>query len=101
MIHTRLGKLASNLSRIKSFSSHQTNREVVESLLDERKHFIEWTAAETENSTAGELVELQVLLARWELNWMQIWADTAPRNNVAEQAIQWSNRILALSGLLR
>ena len=99
-IPTRLGNLASNLSRIKSFSSLEMNREVVFSLLDESKYFIEWTAAETEISTAVELVELQVQLARWTLNWMLIWSDTSRRNQVAEQAMQWSNRILVLSGLL-
>ena len=56
----RLGGLAANLSRIKSFASHDTNREAVESLIDESKYFIGWTAAEAEVSTAAELVELQV-----------------------------------------
>jgi hypothetical protein len=56
----RLGGLAANLSRIKSFVSREGNREAVESLIDESKYFIEWTAAEAEVSTAAELVELQV-----------------------------------------
>lgn len=99
-IPTRLGNIASNLSRIKSFSSLDMNREVVESLLDESKYFIEWTAADTEISTAVELVELQVQLSRWTLNWMLIWSDISRRNQIAEQAMQWSNRILVLSGLL-
>ena len=44
----RLGGLAANLARIKSFSDHPDHRDVIESLLDESKFFIEWTAPETE-----------------------------------------------------
>lgn len=54
----RLGGLAANLSRIKSFASHDANREAVESIIDESKYFIEWTAAETDVETAAELVGL-------------------------------------------
>jgi hypothetical protein len=42
----RLGGLAANLRRVKSATSHHENRVAVEGLLDETKHFIEWTAAE-------------------------------------------------------
>ena len=76
----RLGGLAANLSRIKSFASREGNREAVESLIDESKYFIEWTAAEAEVDTAAELVELQVQLARWQRNWARIWP--IPRNVV-------------------
>jgi hypothetical protein len=96
----RLGGLAANLSRIKSFASREGNREAVESLIDESKYFIEWTAAETEVSTAAELVELQVQLARWQRNWARIWADPVRRSQVAEQSSAWSKRVLEMSGLL-
>ena len=52
----QLGGLAANLSRIKSFASHDANREAVESLLEESKFFIEWIAPEAEIDTAAELV---------------------------------------------
>ncbi len=96
----RLGGLAANLSRIKSFATHDANREVIESLLDESKFFIEWTAAEAEIDVAAALVELQIQLARWQRNWASIWANPAQRREVAEQSGNWSNRILKLSGLL-
>jgi len=96
----RLGGLAANLSRIKSFSTHDASREVVESMIDESKFFIEWTAAEAEVTTAAELVELQVQLARWQRNWAAIWADPAQRSKVAEQSGTWSRRVLEMSGLL-
>jgi hypothetical protein len=100
----RLGGLAANLSRIKSFASRDTNREAVESLIGligESKYFIEWTAAEAEIDTAAALVELQMQLARWQHNWPRIWADPAQRRQVAELSAAWSKRVLEMSGLLR
>jgi hypothetical protein len=96
----RMGGLAANLSRINSFVAHDANREVVESIIDESKFFIEWIAAQAEINTAGELVELQIQLARWHWNWPRIWADPVLRNEVALQSKSWSKRILELSGLL-
>jgi hypothetical protein len=96
----RLGGLAANLSRIKSFSANEASREVVESLIDESKMFIEWTAAQTEINTAEKLVELQIQLARWQLQWQTIWPDVLKRNQVAEQSSVWSKQILEMSGLL-
>jgi hypothetical protein len=96
----RLGGLAANLSRIKSFASHDANCDAVESMIDESKYFIEWTAAEVEVDTAAELVELQVQLARWQRNWASVWADPAQRSQVAEQSSAWSKRVLEMSGLL-
>jgi hypothetical protein len=99
-VPVRLGGLAANLSRIKSFAAHEAGREAVEGLIDESKFFIEWTAAQTESQTAAALVELQLLLARWQCNWGRIWADPAQRSQIAEQSSAWSNRVLNMSGLL-
>jgi hypothetical protein len=97
----RLGGLAANLSRVKSFVTHGVSSDVVESLLDESKFFIEWTAAQAEHHAAAELVELQVQLARWQHKWATIWADPVQRKQVAEQASGWSARVLEMSGLLQ
>ena len=97
----RLGGLAANLRRIRSFTQNAANRDAVEGLLDESKHFIEWTAGETEVATAAELIELQVQLARWQRNLSRIWADSEQRLQVGEQSRVWSDRVLELSGLLR
>lgn len=96
----RLGGLAANLRRVQSFSRNDANRDVVESMLDESKHFIEWTAAEADIDKAAELVELQVQLARWQYKWHDIWNDPAQRREMAEQSGRWSDRVLELSGLL-
>lgn len=97
---TRLGGLAANLARIKSFSDHPDHCEAVESLLDESKFFIEWIAADIEVKVAAELVELQIQLATWQRSWANIWVDTLQRMKVAEQAHNWSKRVLEMSGLL-
>jgi len=96
----RLGCLASNLARIKTLSQKATAPNVAVSLVEESKIFIEWTALDADIDTAGELVELQIQLALWQLRWAKIWADPEQRMEVAEQAKIWSDRILERSGLL-
>jgi hypothetical protein len=96
----RLGGLASNLARIKSSVPNPLNHDITISVLDESKHFIEWTAAEADIDTAAELVELQLQLVRWQRTWDTIWSDSVKRQEVAETAKYWSNRVLEMSGLL-
>lgn len=96
----RLGGLAANLARVKSFSTLGQNDILVNSLLDESKYFIEWTAAEAEAEVTAELVQLQIQLARWQRKWPSIWADASQRMAMAETAKRWSERVLDLSGLL-
>ena len=96
----RLGGLAANLSRIKSFANHDANEAVVSSLVKESKYFIEWTANEAELSHTAELVELQIQLAVWERRWSQSWDNLAQREQIASVAATWSERVLEMSGLL-
>jgi len=97
----RLGSLAANLSRIKSFSADENSREAVASLIDESKMFIEWTAAQAEINTAVLMVDVQVQLALWQIRWDRIWKDPTQRKQIAEQSGRWSKQILELSGLLK
>jgi hypothetical protein len=100
-IPVRLGGLAANLARVKSFSDHPGHGDVVKSLLEESKFLIEWTALDADTGAQAELVDLQVQLARWQQTWASIWDDPARRAAVAEQAGVWSERLLEMSGLLR
>jgi hypothetical protein len=100
ILSVRLGGLAANLARIKSFSDHPDHCDVVESLLNESKFFIEWMAPEAELELQAELVELQLELACWQLNWKKIWNDPVKRAEAAGKARIWSERILEKSGLL-
>ncbi len=97
----RLGGLAANLRRMTSFSRSESNQAAVAALIDESKFFIEWTAAEADIDTAATLVELQVQLACWERTWSAIWANPERRQQLGQEARAWSDRVLALSGLLR
>lgn len=97
----RLGGLAANLSRIKSFSTHDASRAAVETMIDESKHFIEWTAAAADIQTAAYLVEVQIQLARWQLAWSDVWSDPLKRRQMAERSAIWSRRVLELSGLVK
>ena len=99
-LSVRLGGLAANLGRIKSFSANEASQAVVESLIDESKMFIEWTAAQADINTAEKLVDIQIQLALWQLQWKSIWSDESKRNQVAEQSAKWSKQVLELSGLL-
>ena len=97
----RLGGLAANLSRIKSFSANEAGKDAVESLIDESKMFIEWTAPQAEINTAEKLVQLQIQLALWQLQWGTIWNDSLKRKQIAEQSNVWSRQVLEMSGLLK
>jgi hypothetical protein len=99
-VSVRLGGLAANLSRIKSFANNEKNKSLVESLIEESKHFIEWTAQETEIETAAKLVELQVELAVWQIRMNHIWLDADQRKQISEKSNNWSQQVLMASGLL-
>jgi hypothetical protein len=100
ILPVRLGGLAANLARINSFSDHPDHRGVVEGILDESKFFIEWTASDAGLDLQAELVQLQLQLACWQLNWKRIWNDPVERAAVAGKARTWSERVLEMSGLL-
>ena len=59
-LSVRLGGVAPNLARIRSFSDHPDHRDVVESLLEESKFFIEWTVPDAELDVQTVFVELQL-----------------------------------------
>jgi len=99
-VQIRLGGLAANLSRIGSFARNFANKDAVNSLLEESKYFIEWTAAETGAVKATELIELQITLARWQVNWDGIWSDEATRLQIGTKAQELSKRVLISAGLL-
>ena len=96
----RLGGLAANLARVKSFSRNSENQAAVFDLFEESKHFIEWTAAETEIETTVELIELQLQIAVWQSRWQTIWENEESRNSIALASADWSKKVLEKSGLL-
>ncbi len=97
-IPMRLGSVAADLARIASFAEIPANA-AVESLMDESKAFIEWTAPDLEIDAAARLIEIQRGLARWHFVWPQAQNDANERRKLAGQAQAWSDEILGMSGL--
>lgn len=95
----RLGHLASDLIHIRS-SCEMSYANAVVQLVRESMWFIEWAAPDAEPEIGSELVDIQIELATWYWGWDAIWNDPERRAAVADQAGEWSDRILDLSGLL-
>lgn len=96
----RLGNLAVNLARIESLSNNSVNGDLVKSLVEESKFFIEWVATDIDLDKAADLIEFQIQLAKWQLTWAEVWANPTERMNVAKQAHNWSESLLDISGLI-
>lgn len=92
----RLGGLAATLARISSSARHSESPVIVENLLDEAKHLIEWTAAET----AAELAQIQRLITLWQQSWKTAMQDKSQRILLATLAKEWSDKTLQSSGLV-
>jgi len=96
----RLGGLAATFGRISSSARNSTDPNQVANLLDEAKHFIEWTAAETEPETAAELVQIQTLLTLWQKAWGEASQNKQQRLLLSVQAKDWSDKAVGFSGLI-
>ena len=96
----QLGGLASNLRRITSFSMYEGNREQVESLIQECKFFIEWTAKDTHIDAMADLADLQREITSWQRNWIKIWSGPILRKETADISRRWSDRVLEMTVFL-
>jgi len=96
----RLGNLAATLGRIASSARESSSPSVVADLLDEAKHLIEWTAADTEAETGAELVQLQRLISLWLCAWPKASTERPQRVLLSVEAKGWSDRVLDASGLI-
>jgi hypothetical protein len=96
----RISGIAANLARVRSFGKNPQNSDLVKSLLRESRFFIEWVAPEVELEMAVELLELQRLLTRWLFGWEAIWQSETERQGAIALAKDWSDRLLARSGLV-
>ncbi len=96
----RLGGLAATLGRISSSARKSSDPNIVSNLLDEAKHLIEWTAADTEPETAAELVRMQTLLTLWQKAWTDASKNPQQRLLLSIQAKDWSDKAVDFSGLV-
>lgn len=92
----RLGGLAADLGRVASCAADGRDRQALGSLLEEAKWFVEWAAPEASGDIQAQLAELQIILALWHRRWLSGVTEPVIR----EEAKAWSDRLLALSGLL-
>ena len=97
----RMGGLAATLGRISSSAKRSNNPEIVSNLLDEAKHLIEWTAADTEPETAAELVRMQTMITLWQRVWDEASQNPQQRILLSVQAKNWSDLAVDFSGLSR
>ena len=96
----RVGSIAADLQRIASFSRHFENRPAVDTMIQEARFFIEWTAPYTDNRTQEDLAACQRVLTRWRRALDQVWADERHRSLICETAQEWANVLLQDSGML-
>lgn len=96
----RLGGLAATLGRISSSARNSTDPNMVSDLLDEAKHLIEWTAAETEPETAAELVQIQTMISLWQRAWDISSQNPQQRLLLSVEAKNWSDKAMDFSGLV-
>lgn len=99
-VSIQLGNIASNLARIAYFIRSEMEPTAITELLDESKVMIEWAAPSATLEQQFTLVELQRCLARWRFAWDDIAQDAAHRTGVANKAREWSEQLIAISGLL-
>lgn len=96
----RLGGIAATLARISSSARNSESPVIVENLLDEAKHYIEWTAAEADAEIAAELVQTQRLITLWQKSWKNAFQDVSQRAVLSTLAKEWSDKTLQSSGLV-
>lgn len=99
-LERRLGGLAATLARISSSARNSESPVIMENLLDEAKHLIEWTAADTDPETAADLVQIQRLLTLWQKSWESAMQDRSQRILLSTLAKEWSDKTLQSSGLI-
>jgi hypothetical protein len=96
----RLGGLAATLGRVSSSARKSTDPTIVANLLDEAKHFIEWTAADVEPEAAAELVRMQTMITLWQRVWEEASQSRKQRLLLSVQAKDWSDKAIDFSGLI-
>lgn len=100
---TRLARLAANLQRLVSLLENRNADSAIAALLDECRQSIEWSAPDLlphRVEDAAYLVDVQRGLANWQSNWTQVQSNSVQRQQLIEQAREWSVEILYMSGLV-
>lgn len=94
LLPVRLAGLAVSLGRVASSARRVTGGAATAAMLEECQYLIEWTAAEAPVELAGDLVDVQVMLALWRRAWPEVQHSPLQRSILAVQAKQWGDQIL-------
>lgn len=96
----KLGHLASDLFRINTFLTHNSNIKVIEDIVEESKFFIEWLAPEAPYNIQEFLSQMQSKLALWHYHLVQNKSMQDELRDLKTITVSWSENLLELSGLL-
>ena len=91
----RLGGIASNLARIAWFAEREARNDAIP-VFRESKYFTEWAAPACALNIQSILADLQIELACWE----RAWGKQLKGSEVAAVALNQSDQIVRLAGLL-
>jgi hypothetical protein len=98
----QLARLRADLDIVAARIVDEASAVLVKQAIDQVSWYCEWAFASTEDEdTRSTLVECQGFTSRCRNHWAEIQADGAARKRVGEEAASFSQRILALFGLLR
>jgi hypothetical protein len=92
-IPVRMGNMASSLLRLNKWVRNRHNDEAIVDLMREIAWFLEWCG----DLALVELAEMQREICRWR----RVWPVEQARAVLALRALQMSNRVLEISGLVK
>ena len=95
----RMERLAQNFLRMGAMSLDGFDAETVRSIVKESKVFIELTAIDLDIDSAFELAQIQRQLSRWDIHWLETWANDASRIEISTLSQAWANRIREMAGI--
>lgn len=96
----RIGAIAANLARLATFSRRPCNGAAVDSVIQESRFFIDWTARDVTEDLLEDLATCQRMLTRWHRSFATLWCDNERRSELSQTAREWSDRLIQRSGLL-
>ncbi len=95
-LSVRLERLAQNFLRMAQLSQDETNADLVLSIVQESKSFLELTAIDLDVDNAFELAQMQRQLSRWHLHW----EEPETLGAIALLTERWVQLVRGLAGVL-
>jgi hypothetical protein len=99
-LSVRLEQLTQNFLRMGYLSVEGKDPETVLEILRECKVFLELTAIDLDVDSAFELAQIQRQLSRWQIHWLETWANDPSRLEISTLAQSWANRVREMAGVL-